>query len=116
MQAIEEGDQFKTRAAPEFFLRAAETLRRLEGAVLTERRQAGEQVPKSVVEQTATQISQWLRAAFQEFLSFESRALMGIKDHGVFRAYAIERFRGILHRTVMTALKTNPPIPVLGPN
>jgi hypothetical protein len=85
LQAIEEGDPFKTRTAREFYLRSSEVLCRLEIAVLTERRHAGEQVPKFLVEQISTQISEWLRAAFQEFLSSESRSLMGIKDHGEFR-------------------------------
>jgi hypothetical protein len=68
-------------------------LRRLNIAVLAERRQSGEQVPKDLVEGIWRQISEWLRAAFMQFLSSESQALMGIKDHGEFRAYAIERFR-----------------------
>jgi hypothetical protein len=111
LQAIEEGDPFKTRAAQEFYLKASEVLRRLDIAVLTERRQAGEQVPKFLVEQISTQISEWLRAAFQEFLSSEARSLMGIKDHGEFRAYSLERFRNILHAVVKSSLKTNSPIP-----
>jgi hypothetical protein len=77
IKAIEEGDPFRIRRAQEFYLKSSEVLRRLDIAVLTERRQAGEQVPKFLVEQISTQISEWLRAAFQEFLSSESQSLMG---------------------------------------
>src|SRR5271165_1871780 len=33
------------------------------------------------------------------------------KDHGEFKAYAIEKFRGILHSVVKSSIKTNSPIP-----
>jgi len=36
---------------------------------------------------------------------------MGIKDLGEFRQYAIERFRGTLHRTVKATIGNNSPIP-----
>jgi hypothetical protein len=35
---------------------------------------------------------------------------MAITDLGEFKFSAIERFRGILHRTVKTALRTNPTV------
>jgi hypothetical protein len=111
IQSIEEGDPFRIRRAQEFYLKSSEVLRRLDIAVLTERRQAGEQVPKSLVEQISRQISEWLRAAFKEFLSSESQSLMGVKDHGEFRAYAVEKFRNILHAVVKSSLKSNGPIP-----
>jgi hypothetical protein len=37
--------------------------------------------------------------------------MMGIKDQGEFKLYAIERFKGILHVAAKTSLKTNSPIP-----
>jgi hypothetical protein len=43
MRAIEIGNQFQVKAAQEFYLRASETLRRLDLAVETERRNAEEQ-------------------------------------------------------------------------
>jgi hypothetical protein len=46
IRAIEAGDPFRIRRAQEFYLKSSEVLRRLDIAVLTERRQAGEQVPK----------------------------------------------------------------------
>jgi hypothetical protein len=39
---------------------------------------------------------------------------MGIKNLGEFKFSAIERFRGILHATVKTSLRTTPPIPPWG--
>jgi hypothetical protein len=111
LQAIEEGDQFKTRAAQEFYLKSSEVLRRLDLAVLTERRQAGEQVPKYVAEGISRQISEWLRAAFEQFLSAESPGLMAIADLGEFKYRAIDRFKSILHMTVKNSLKTDSLIP-----
>jgi len=111
MRAIEAGNQFQIKSAQEFFLRASESLRKLDAAVEIERRKADEQVPKFLVEQIATLISAWLRIAFAQFLSAESPGLMGIKDLGEFKFSAIARFRGILHATVKASLRANPPIP-----
>ncbi len=36
---------------------------------------------------------------------------MGIKEVGEFKAYAIERFKGILDLTVKSSLETRSPIP-----
>jgi hypothetical protein len=68
-------------------------------------------VPKFLVEQIATLISAWLRISFAQFLSAESPGLMGIKDLGEFKFFAIERFRGILHATVKASIRSDPPIP-----
>jgi hypothetical protein len=46
-----------------------------------------------------------------QFLSSEARALMGIHDFGEWKAYAVDRFRGILNLTVMNADKTRSAIP-----
>jgi hypothetical protein len=45
MRAIEAGNPFQVKAAQEFYLRASESLRRLDLAVETERRKADEQLP-----------------------------------------------------------------------
>ena len=111
MRAIEIGNQFQVKAAQEFYLRASETLRRLDLAVETERRTALEQIPLRQIEDIARQISEWLRVSFERFLSSESAGLMAIKDLGEFKFYAIERFKGILYMAVKTGLKTNSPIP-----
>jgi hypothetical protein len=47
-----------------------------------------------------------------QFLSSEGSALMGIRDFGQWKVYAIERFKGGLNLTVKASLKTNSPIPV----
>jgi hypothetical protein len=46
-----------------------------------------------------------------QFLSAEGNALMGIHNFGEWKAYAIERFRGVLNFTIRNADKTNSPIP-----
>ena len=111
MRAIEAGNQFQVKAAQEFYLRTSETLRRLDLAVETERRNAEEQVPKRQVESVSLFLAEWLRIAFAQFLSAESRSLMGIKDLAEFKLYAIDRFRGIVFAAVKTSRKTNSPIP-----
>jgi hypothetical protein len=78
MRAIEVGNPFQIKAAQEFYLRSSETLRRLDLAVETKRRNAEEQVPMRQIEDTVLQIVTWLRLAFDQFLSSESRSLMGI--------------------------------------
>ncbi len=111
MRAIEAGNPFQVKAAQEFYLRASETLRRLDLAVETERRTALEQIPLRQIENVALQISIWMRSALEQFLSSESPGLMAITDLGEFKFLAIEQFRGILHATVKVSIRTNPPIP-----
>ena len=111
MRAIEIGNPFQVKAAQEFYLRASETLRRLDLAVETERRNAVELIPQKQVEAVALYVAEWLRIAFAQFLSSESRSLMGIKDPAEFGLYAIDRFRGIIFAAVKTSRKTNSPIP-----
>jgi hypothetical protein len=108
MRAIEIGNAFQIKAAQEFYLRSSETLRRLDLAVETERRNALEQIPMRQIEDISLQIATWLRLAFEQFLGSESPGLMGIKDLGEFKFSAIERFKGLLHATVKASLKTNP--------
>jgi hypothetical protein len=111
LRAIEHGNQFEIKSAQEFYLRASETLRRLDLAVETERRNSEEQVPKRQVQSVSLFLAEWLRIAFAQFLSSESRSLMGIKDLAEFKLYAIDRFRGIVFAAVKTSRKTNSPIP-----
>jgi hypothetical protein len=63
------------------------------------------------VSDVALQIGSWFAGSFTQFLSAESPGLMGIKDLGEFKFSAIERFRGILHATVKSSLRTTPPMP-----
>ena len=111
LQAIESGDPLRIKAAGEFYLRTNEVLRRLDLSIETERRNAEEQVPKKQIESVSLFLAEWLRIAFAQFLSSESRSLMGIKDLAEFRLYAIDRFRGIVFAAVKTSRKTNSPIP-----
>ena len=77
-------------------------------AVETERRKTEEPVSKLSVEEVASQISERMRVGLMEFLSSESCALMAFTNLGEFKAYAIARFKGILHITVKRSLETEP--------
>lgn len=110
-RAIEAGNQFQIKAAQEFYLRCSETLRRLDLAIEVERRNAFELIPQKQTEAFSLYVAEWLRIAFAQFLSSESRSLMGIKDPAEFRLYAINRFRGIVYAAVKTSRKSNSPIP-----
>jgi hypothetical protein len=111
IQAIEAGNPFQIKAAQEFYLRSSETLRRLDLAVETERRKSDEQLPMRQVSDVALQIATCFAGSFAQFLSIESPALMTKTDLGEFKFSAIERFRGILHATVKTSIRSDPPIP-----
>jgi hypothetical protein len=70
-----------------------------------------EQVPKKLAEELSLYVAEWLRIAFTQFLSSEASTLMGIKELGEWKAYAVERFKGILELTVKGSLQTKSPIP-----
>lgn len=108
---MEKGDPLQIRELQDFWLECSKTLRKLDLAVEMARRDAEEQVPKKLAEQISLHVSEWIRIAFAQFLSSEVRALMGIKDVGEFKSYAVERFRGILDLTVKSSLQTRSPIP-----
>lgn len=110
-QAIDEGDQFKIKAAQEFYLRSSESLRRLDLAVETERRAAGEQVPKRQVGNASWQIAQWVRIAFERFIAAESGSLMEFDSLGEFKLRAITGFKDALHLTVKNSLKSGSTFP-----
>ena len=93
-----------------FWVRCAESLRKLDLSVELGRRDLEETVPKRLACEIAAYISDWLRISFAVFLSSEVKPLMGIRDVGEWKHYAIERFRSILNMTVRNSLKTNSPI------
>jgi hypothetical protein len=110
--AIEEGnDYLQTQELQDFWLRCSETLRKLDLSVELARRDSEEQIPKRQAEDLSLFISEWLRIAFAQFLSYEGPILIGIKELGEWKKYAVERFKGILESTVKGSLKTNSPIP-----
>jgi DNA-binding transcriptional MerR regulator len=111
LKAMERGNPVVVREQQEFWLKCSETLRRLDLAVELARRNAEEQVPKRVAQETTLVVAEWLRIAFAQFLSAESSTLMGIKQHGEFKKYAVERFKGIIDLTVKSSLQTRSPIP-----
>jgi hypothetical protein len=95
----------------EHWLKCSETLRRLDLAVEVARRSEEEQLPKKKAQDAVTFVAEWLRIAFMQFLSSEGKALMGIRDFGKWKFYAVERFKGILDLTLKNAGKTNSAIP-----
>jgi|SRR6516162_2581777 hypothetical protein len=109
--ALSRGNPIQIQAAQEFWLRCSETLRRLDLAVETARREAETQVPLRVAQEAVTAASEWLRISVSQFLSSETTALMAFKDGGEFRAYFIERLRGIVHLTMKNTEQTNSAIP-----
>jgi hypothetical protein len=76
-----------------------------------ESRVKGSTLQSSKVGSISLSVSEWLRIAFAQFLSSEARALMGIKDVGEWKGYAIQRFKGILDLTLKSSLQTRSPIP-----
>lgn len=109
--AIERGNPFQVQELQDFWLKCSETLRKLDLAVEMARRDAEEQVPKKLAEELSLYTAEWLRIAFTQFLSSEASTLMGIKELGEWKAYAVERFKGILDLTVKSSLSTKSPIP-----
>ena len=76
------------------------------------RRQEETQIPPlRQAQETVPYAAEWMRIAFMQFLSNQSEALMGIKDFGEWKHYAVERFCGILKLTVAGADKTRSAIP-----
>jgi hypothetical protein len=111
LAAMQRGNPVQIEAPQDFWLKCSETLRKLDLAVEMARRDAEEQVPKKLAESISLNISEWLRIAFAQFLSSEARSLMGIRDIGEWKAYAIGRLKGILDLTVKSSLQTRSPIP-----
>jgi hypothetical protein len=109
--AMARGNPVEIAAAQDFWLKCSETLRRLDLAVETARREAETQIPLKVAESAITAAAEWMKLSFMVFLSSEGTALQGIRDFGEWKAYAIERFKGILTLTVKNADKTCSAIP-----
>jgi hypothetical protein len=111
LKAMEDGNRFVVQELQEFWLKCSETLRKLDLAVEMARRDAEQQVPTRQAEEIILYVSEWLRIAYMQWLSAESPTLVGIKDVGEFKKYAVERFKGILDLTVKSSLQTKSPIP-----
>jgi hypothetical protein len=92
--ALERGDLLQIDSSQTYWLRVAETRRRLDAGLELGRRSLEEQVPKKLACEVALAISDWLRISFMVFLSSEAKALTGIRDFGEWKSYAMQRFRG----------------------
>jgi hypothetical protein len=110
-RALASGNQLGVEQCQLFWVRLVESLRKLDLSIELGRRDLEEMVPKRLACDVALAIADWLRISFAVFLSSEARPLMGIREVGEWKAYAIERFRSILHLTVHNSLSTNSPIP-----
>ena len=109
--ALANGNRFQIQDAQEFWLKCSETLRRLDLAVEVARRQEETQVPLKTAAAAVLATAEWMRIAFRTFFSSESQQMLGMKTVGELKAYAFERFRGILEMTIKAADKTNSPVP-----
>jgi len=109
-RALAAGNQLEVEQCQLFWVRLVESLRKLDLSIEIARRDAEMQVPLKTAE-NAVLTAERLRIALAQFLSSETTALMAFKDGDEFRAYFIERFRGILDLAVKNADKTNSPIP-----
>jgi hypothetical protein len=109
--ALEVGDPFAIDAAQSYWLRVAETLRRLDAGLELGRRSLEEEVPKKLACDVALYISDWFRISFMLFLGSEGQALMAFRDFGEFKSYAAQRFVGTLRMVVKDSLKTQSAIP-----
>jgi hypothetical protein len=110
--ALLRGDAVQIAACQDFWLKCSETLRRLDLAVETARREAETQVPLRTACDAQTAAAEWMRISVMQFLSSETLALMAFKDGGEFRHYFVTRFKGILELTIKNADQTNSPVPL----
>jgi hypothetical protein len=111
LEAQAAGDVLAVQAAQDFWLKCSESLRKLDLSVEVSRRQAEVQIPLRQAEDAVLFAAEWMRIAFMQFLSSEGKSLMGIRDFGEWKHYAVERFRGVLNLTVLSADKTRSAVP-----
>jgi hypothetical protein len=83
----------------------------LDLAVETARREAETQVSLRVASEAQTAAAEWMRISFMQLLSSEGVTLQGTRDLGEWKAYAVDRFKGILHLTLKNADKTCSAVP-----
>jgi hypothetical protein len=109
--ALGRGNPVEIDAAQTFWLKCAETLRRLDLAIEVNRRSEEEQISKRKARDAVLFTAEWFRIALMQFLSSACMALLGIKEIGELKAYIVERFKGILDLTVKNADTTRSAIP-----
>jgi len=109
--ALASGNPVAIDAAQAYWLRVAETLRRLDRELEISRRAEEVQIPLRQAEAAVLAVADWMRISVAVFLSSEAGSLMGIRDRAEFRSYFWSRFVGILHLTVKNSLKTQSSIP-----
>jgi hypothetical protein len=71
-------------------LKCSETLRLLDLAVEIARRREETQIPFRGAEDAIVAAAEWMRIAFTTFPSSEAQALMGIRDVGEWKHYAMQ--------------------------
>ena len=110
-QALASGNQVEVEQCQLFWVRCVESLRKLDLSVELVRRSEESMISLREAESAVLATAEWLRVATIQFLGFETSSSMAIRNHGKFRAYFIERFRGNLELTVKAADKTCSALP-----
>jgi len=109
--ALANGNAVAIDAAQTYWLRVAETLRRLDRELEISRRGEEQMISLKEAQDTITYCAEWLRISIATFLSSETSSLMAIKDGGEFWHYFGQRLKGILDLVVRNADRTNSAIP-----
>ena len=106
------GNAVAIDSAQPYWLRVAETLRRLDRELEFSRRSEEQMIPLRTAQDAVTFVSEWLRISITTFLSDEGLTLArGIKTVGDLKHYFAERFKGVMFLTLKNAGKTNSPVP-----
>jgi hypothetical protein len=109
--ALANGNAVAIDAAQTYWLRVAETLRRLDRELVS-RRGEEQMIALKTAQDAVTFVSEWLRISITTFLSAEGLTLAGgFKTIGELKVYFFERFKGVMFLTLKNAGKTNSPVP-----
>jgi hypothetical protein len=110
--ALASGNAVAIDSAQTYWLRVAETLRRLDRELEFSRRGEEQMISLKTAQDTVTFISEWLRISLAVFLSTDGLTLAaGFKTIGDLKVYFIQRFRCVMFLTLKNASKTNSPVP-----
>jgi hypothetical protein len=110
--ALTSGNAVAIDSAQTYWLRVAETLRRLDRELEFSRRSEEQMISLKTAQDAVTFVSEWLRISITTFLSAEGLTLAGgFKTIGELKVYFFERFKGVMFLTLKNAGKTNSPVP-----
>jgi hypothetical protein len=109
--ALAHGNPAAIQAAQDYWLKCSESLRKLDLALETSRREAEAQVSLREAESAVLATAEWMRVAIVTFLSAETTSLMSFRNGGEFKLYFWQRLKGILDLVVQGANQTRSPVP-----